>query len=314
MPVLPTTPYTRAVAEPYIGRPWTPKGQLVLREALMRFGGAHFGDEWTGKELSARHTIFGPPRPPEEPESNTIVQVKRDGKTKQIYRPVRYATADRLLIISYDEALKRYEDEKEELFELWQNETSAFQRYLQACGLFRQVLHAGQVPAFTLTNHGNIEPVPKSLWAGSGANRVFDTGTARFSTSGSYSPITIEGIVLVPSDKLDAYLRPTPNDTFQPKPQENEVPVREANTTNPAPATPSIKASSAGRPAKWDWEALWVQACKRIYLDGIPKTQAELVRELQTWFVEEYGDTPSDSQIKERVSKLLRALREAENS
>lgn len=314
MSVFSAPPYTRAVAEPFKGRPWTPEGHLTLREALLLFGKERIGDAWTGEELWARHRIFGPPQPPKKPEQETAIQVRRGEEITEIVSPVRYVVDNKSTLIPYDEALERYENEKDDLYDMWRKEAAAFQRYLAACSQFRQVLHATHVSAFILTNHGNTEPVPERIWSGNTAGKVFDSGKTRFSTGNTYSPVTVEGIVLIPQANLEIFLSPTSEDETRSAPPEADKQEFVASSAEPTPTMSIAVASAGGRPAKWDWEACWVQTCVRVYLDGVPETQAELVRDLQTWFVEEYGDAPSDSQIKERASRLFRALREAENS
>lgn len=65
-------------------------------------------------------------------------------------------------------------------------------------------------------------------------------------------------------------------------------------------------AAKPGRKAQYDWEGMLIEATRIIYSEGIPETQAEMAEKLATWF----GDnSPSISLIKERVSKIWRALK-----
>ena len=90
--MLSATPYTRPVVRPELPQPWTPSGYLLLRRAFDRFGKTEFGDEWTGEELRVRKCVFGPPKPPVEPENNGLIDKFRSsrGETKTMDRPVRY--------------------------------------------------------------------------------------------------------------------------------------------------------------------------------------------------------------------------------
>lgn len=312
--ILSPTPYVRALPQPRLGRPWTPEGQLLLREALHQFGQKKL-PKWTGEELQARHGIFGPPQPPREPESGEPLRKMRANRDEVeiIRNPVRYIVGNALRIISFDEALERYEAEKDELYDLWQKETAAFQRYLEAMGQFRQALHAGHVPATILTGSGHSHDVPGHLWSGNDAAKIFETGRAKIHVGDPYFGSTVEGMVLIGEESLNDHLHPSsPTDSPEPaNPPVGGTPP--ATDATPAPA--SVKPSGAGgRPAKWDWEACWLEICRRVHEEGLPETRAELVRHLLDWFAEKHGDTPSESQIKQRVTLVFRALREAENS
>ncbi len=57
-----------------------------------------------------------------------------------------------------------------------------------------------------------------------------------------------------------------------------------------------------GRPAKYDWDAFWIEAV--LLPDGLPDTQAEFEKLMAAWFEKETGDSPSISQIRERAAKL----------
>ena len=61
----------------------------------------------------------------------------------------------------------------------------------------------------------------------------------------------------------------------------------------------------------YDWEGMYVTLLKRVHENGLPETQAELIAELQDWFVEvaENGDIPDESTIRRRLRPFWRALR-----
>ena len=89
-----------------------------------------------------------------------------------------------------------------------------------------------------------------------------------------------------------------------------EVERFEASNT-PAPRDVS-EASAArcgpGAPPKYDWDGFWIEACRHIHDDGIPPTQAAMVRDLLDWFDENGTAAPDQSTIKKKVSKLWKAL------
>lgn len=311
MIMLSATPYTRPVVRPELPQPWTPSGYLLLRRAFDRFGKTEFGDEWTGEELRVRKCVFGPPKPPVEPENNGLIDKFRSsrGETKTMDRPVRYVVNGFLQNIPYEQALARYYKEKDELLALWQEETAAFQRYCASCGRFRQVLYSLMVPSFVLTNNGHMEPMDAQIWATEKSAKIFETGRAETSVLSGDELYKYEGMVLVPETALMQFLnQPAPQDASDsPQPHEN-APEMEA-------APDETKGlSRRGRLAKWEWEDCFVEICRIVHLDGLPKSQAEMVRKLQDWFISQVDNHPAESEIKKRVSKVFRAIREAENS
>ncbi len=64
-----------------------------------------------------------------------------------------------------------------------------------------------------------------------------------------------------------------------------------------------------GRPLQHDWDAFWVEACRRVHEEGLPETQTEFENGMMGWFIER-GDLSIDaSTIKKKISKLFGALR-----
>ena len=69
-----------------------------------------------------------------------------------------------------------------------------------------------------------------------------------------------------------------------------------------------------GRPSEHDWNTFIVEIIRRANQpDGLPGTQAELVRDMLAWFQLTYGREPAESSVKERISKIYRHLAEAGN-
>lgn len=66
-----------------------------------------------------------------------------------------------------------------------------------------------------------------------------------------------------------------------------------------------------GALSPYDWEGMYVTMIKRIHERGLPTTQAELIGELQEWFVNvaENGEVPDESTIRRRLRPFWRALR-----
>jgi len=79
------------------------------------------------------------------------------------------------------------------------------------------------------------------------------------------------------------------------------------------PAVQAVMPEPAGRAGpgvspKFDWDGFWVEVCRRVHDDGIPTTQAEMVRAMQDWFDTQGTTAPDQSTIKKKVSRLWKAL------
>ncbi|KPL53175.1 hypothetical protein ABB55_13930 [Prosthecomicrobium hirschii] len=77
--------------------------------------------------------------------------------------------------------------------------------------------------------------------------------------------------------------------------QDQEAPVSGANIQR-------------GAQPRYDWDAFWIELCRSVYADGLPASQAELVRQMRDWF-EMTGSAPDDSTIKKKLAPLWRTLR-----
>ena len=86
-------------------------------------------------------------------------------------------------------------------------------------------------------------------------------------------------------------------------------------------ATPSVANNEAaecqrrGAPQQFDWDAVWVELCAVIFLDGLPSTQTELVQHIAAWLESQGKKVPDDSTIKKKIRPLWQRLRpQAERS
>ena len=292
--------------------PWTPEGQLLLQWAFTLLGEKRFGDAWTGDEWAARHGVGDPPKPPEEPKAGAPSKVRQaDGTLREMDRPVRFLIDGSVKIIPYELALQRYENEKDALLERWQARYDTYNRFCDAWDELRQALHSKHLSSVALDRNGFTTKVPEYKWASADALKILETGRIRFSAGDPYFPVRVEGDVLVSEKSLKAYLgkeAPTPptTDAGANNNVEGMDLVREGD--------PTPKARRRGRLAKWEWEDCFVEICRIVHLDGLPKSQAEMVRKLQDWFISQVDDHPAESEVKKRVSKVFRAIQAAENS
>jgi len=81
---------------------------------------------------------------------------------------------------------------------------------------------------------------------------------------------------------------------------------------NPIPAAPSDPKTRqhprGGRPQKFSWEDIWIETCRYIHYEGVPSTAAGLMRHLQQWCENQFGEQPADSTLKPKLRKLHAAL------
>ena len=90
----------------------------------------------------------------------------------------------------------------------------------------------------------------------------------------------------------------------------DEVERFEANSA-PAPRDASETSAARGGPGappKYDWDGFWIEACRHIHDEGIPPTQAAMVRDLLDWFDKSGSAAPDPSTVKKKVSRLWKAL------
>lgn len=84
--------------------------------------------------------------------------------------------------------------------------------------------------------------------------------------------------------------------------------------TVPEPAREAGGRGGPGAPTRFDWEAFWIEVCRRIYEDGLPPSQAAMARDMLDWFTETGGAVPDLSTVKKKISRLWRALGRLEMS
>ena len=68
-----------------------------------------------------------------------------------------------------------------------------------------------------------------------------------------------------------------------------------------------------GAPLKYDWDGFYTAVLKRIYANGFPARQRDLVVEMQEWFIANSaeGDAPDESTIRRRIQAVWKELNPA---
>jgi hypothetical protein len=58
-----------------------------------------------------------------------------------------------------------------------------------------------------------------------------------------------------------------------------------------------------GPPAKYDWEAFYIEVARIADTDGLP-SRYELYQRMLAWTVDNWGREPSESVFREKIAKL----------
>lgn len=103
-------------------------------------------------------------------------------------------------------------------------------------------------------------------------------------------------------------------DTLTPFPEkELYARIRDRNSVDASPAEPTAT-NRGGRPVEYDWDSFTLEIILRANSpDGLPETQAELIRDMLQWFSDTYGVEPAESAVKQRISKVYSYLKKAKN-
>jgi len=66
-----------------------------------------------------------------------------------------------------------------------------------------------------------------------------------------------------------------------------------------------------GDDGDYDWHGMSVEITRRVFEEGLPKSQAEWIRELQDWFAaqSETGEFPDERSIRRRLAPILKAVK-----
>jgi hypothetical protein len=72
-------------------------------------------------------------------------------------------------------------------------------------------------------------------------------------------------------------------------------------------AVPALPTVTRGATPKFDWDAFWREVARSLLFDGVPESQAALVRRMEAWFGTR-GEHPDSSTIKKKLSPLWREV------
>ena len=99
--------------------------------------------------------------------------------------------------------------------------------------------------------------------------------------------------------------------------RDNRGPQGEVTSAGPVGAA-SLKSNSkhivGGRPAKYDWEAFWIEVALYADLNDLkPEYRSELQSHMRDWCDKTWVSAPDDATIRARLQRLFGALQSARN-
>lgn len=152
--------------------------------AILKMGQVLFPDAWTGNEDAARSYInrCSEPEPTKCPEDVISDATGTGPIDSEIQGKVRYVQKDGSSeIVSYEEALRLWEADKDALFEAWQSEGEAWERWHSAANELRGRLCCDGVHSILLTDDGTRIPRGKKHWESYFGEQLFSPLSDNFS-------------------------------------------------------------------------------------------------------------------------------------
>jgi hypothetical protein len=77
-----------------------------------------------------------------------------------------------------------------------------------------------------------------------------------------------------------------------------------------APPPPPIRVGARGATPKYDWDEFWCEVAVSMQIDGMPASQAAMVRRMEDWFATR-DQHPDRSTLKKKIALLWRRHQEA---
>ncbi|TQF76696.1 hypothetical protein FK498_16455 [Elioraea sp. Yellowstone] len=70
------------------------------------------------------------------------------------------------------------------------------------------------------------------------------------------------------------------------------------------PTIRELPARPRGAQPIHDWDAFWIETCRLLFFDGVPPSQAALIRHVQAWFAAQGKKVPDESTLKRKLKPL----------
>jgi hypothetical protein len=73
------------------------------------------------------------------------------------------------------------------------------------------------------------------------------------------------------------------------------------------------RGAGPGMPPRYDWDGFYIEVIKRLFRNGLPERQKDLVVEMQEWFIANSpsAEAPDESTIRRRIQAIWHELNEA---
>ena len=164
-------------------------------------------------------------------------------------------------------------------------------------------LAGGVRRAFVLDPWGKLRPLDAEFWRGRDAAEAMEMGTLPKKPRNGSRPYQYGGCqILVKS------LQPHSGTKTA-----NAMLAKIADSQKKAtiePRAPATNKNTGGRLTEYDWEEILIEIARINHFEGLPKTQAEIVRRIQLWYAKNHdGIEPGESVLKTRVSRFFKAIR-----
>jgi hypothetical protein len=161
---------------------------------------------------------------------------------------------------------------------------------------FLGLLVTGQLQAWEADESGSTKPLLKEYWQGAGRRLCL----ARINE--------INGMRGLPVFLKEDLQREMPSHLERRAQQDAER--RAQHGEKAGSSTPTIAPKSkGGAPAKYDWDAMWIEAVRIVHAEGLPENPADLRRKLLQWFVDTKGRAPGETVMKEKMTALYLVMR-----
>lgn len=235
-------------------------------------------------------------------------------------------------LIAWDQEPSLPRDKKIKIFLLLQevekrmdedNSPASFtDRQNQAWEWLREMLADRDLPGYLLHHSGKIYLLPAHFWRSQTARIAYASGDVFLpEKSDGETLYSHNGLAIVQSAHIEQLLGPSPqlpdfndherNDLEQAdtgdggKYNLQEVVAARTHERQVLPSSARL-----GRPQQYNHHELHAEITRMIYIDGLPETQAELIRKVQDLYQQKYQSEPATSTLKPIVSRVWKAVRE----
>lgn len=149
---------------------------------------------------------------------------------------------------------------------------------------------------------GTLDLWPQHAWAiimnGAQPVTAFKVEAGRYRT------------VWAPNDEAAAFTVPRERLVVRHAELERFEAAQAAEAAEAAPAAAAPPARQRGAPPRYDWDAFWCELAVMLQVEGMPATQASVIRRMEGWFAAR-GQFPDPSTVKRKVALLWRRHAEA---